>query len=298
MKTFDSPEDVNLRLVDYSGFKHAPLNGLLYSPKIAASPRRRFSIVTLHGGEGFAMGGINIWLAPYLASKGYTVIAPNKRNSGRFFYTSEFDHCQEDIASVLAYLETKLPYSQDVLVGHSMGAAEAVYYQAKTQDKKVLALVLMGAPLWPENIWQGRSEMKSRLNLAYDHLSDETPFFLDGDYSDGMYVTARHFVSYWSPDSNNNIRKWIGKVTVPILLVDGSKSLNVLCNPESSLQIQKLASSSPKVDCKIMQDTSHSFMVRPPLQGEHPKIHTWDREEENSRACRTGADGQSSRRSR
>ncbi len=43
------------------------------------------------------MSGINVWLAPYLASRGYTVFSPNKRNSGRLYHTSIFDWCEDDI---------------------------------------------------------------------------------------------------------------------------------------------------------------------------------------------------------
>ena len=252
-----------MKLVDYGGFKNwVPLNALLYSPNQGfqnGNGNRDFAIVTLHGGQGNAMGGINLWLAPYLATKGYTVIAPNKRNSGRYSYTSNFDWCEEDIKSVIDYLETKIHSKKVVLIGHSGGAAETIYYQGKTQDKRVIALVLMGTPLFPEDTWEGRDDEKGALELSLLHMNDEKPFFLDGCYSDGMYVTAEHFVSHWAPDSNNNTRKWIGKVSVPIFFIDGEKPLNILCNPQASLQLQKLASSSPRTECQIMEGISHGF---------------------------------------
>ena len=52
------------------------------------------------------MSGINIWLAPFLASKGYTTLALNKRNSGKLFYKSLFGWCKADISSAISFLET------------------------------------------------------------------------------------------------------------------------------------------------------------------------------------------------
>jgi pimeloyl-ACP methyl ester carboxylesterase len=178
MTPLDTPENVAVKIVDYgsdraSTKEHVVMpNALFYSPTLKSTTRDT-AIITLHGSEGYAMSGINVWLAPYIATKGYSVIAPNKRNSGKHFYKSLFDWCEEDIASIIDYLETCDDHFRKVtIIGHSLGAVEAVFYQGKTQDKRVVAMVLMGAPIWPEKIWN-----EDKLKLAQSHLEDETTFF-------------------------------------------------------------------------------------------------------------------------
>lgn len=62
-----------------------------------------------------------------------------------------FDWCEADLARLINYVEKILGFSQVVLIGHSLGATEAVYYKGKTSDRRVIALGLLGAPVWPRN---------------------------------------------------------------------------------------------------------------------------------------------------
>ena len=66
-------------LVDYCSEPNRRLNALLYKADGAYSRRRALGVISLRGSEGNAMNGINIWLAPFLASKGYTTLALNKK---------------------------------------------------------------------------------------------------------------------------------------------------------------------------------------------------------------------------
>lgn len=83
-----TPKRVNLRLIDYGSDERGLLNALLYEPNsVSRADSRQFAIITLHGSEGHAMSGINLWLSPYLATRGYSVVCPNKRNSVKSYYT-------------------------------------------------------------------------------------------------------------------------------------------------------------------------------------------------------------------
>ena len=75
----------------------------------------------------------------------------------------------------------------------------------------------------------------------------------------GMPVSAKHYVSYWGEGSNNDIRRWLGEVRVPILNVAHGIPLNELCNEYSSRQISELAAASPEVKTITVDGAPHSF---------------------------------------
>lgn len=230
-----------------------PLNGVLHEPGPADKTRRkkRSGIVALHGSEGSALSGINTWLAPFLALKGYLVLSANTRSSGSSYYLSIFDWCEDDLRHAVDFLEKDRAATNVVLIGHSLGAAEAVFYQGKTHDPRVKGLVLLGAPLWPRDVLD-----PGKLRLASKHLEDEG-YLMEAE--DGMPVSVEHYMSYWGPESNNDIRKWIGSVDVPILNIAHGLRINELCNEEASRKISTLAANSPKVTTIAISEVGHSF---------------------------------------
>lgn len=237
----------------------SPLEVVYSSPQLAALLYRanhrssdaggRPGIVTLHGSEGSAVTGINTWLAPRLADRGYTVLAPSKRNSGRSFFRSIFDWCLDDIGAALDFFEGSEGQARTVLIGHSLGAAECVYYQGKTHDRRVSALVLMGAPIWPRDIINPK-----KLRDAIQRAAGA------GREGGGSRVSASEsYISYWGECSNSDIRKWIRRVDVPILNIAHGEPLNELCNAESSSRVVMMATTSPSVTNVIIDKASHSF---------------------------------------
>jgi hypothetical protein len=66
---------VKLTLVEYGVSGKLRLNSLLREPDSAGGDGKKdkTGIITLHGSEGNAMSGINLWLAPYLATPGEAV---------------------------------------------------------------------------------------------------------------------------------------------------------------------------------------------------------------------------------
>ena len=139
-----------------------------------------------------------------------------------------------------------------MLIGHSLGSTEAIYYQGKTQDKRIVALGIVGPGVWPRDIIN-----KAKLDAAREHANDEPSYFIQSRNS--QLVSARHYLSYWLPGSNNDVRKWIGRVSVPLLVLGHSMRLNELCNAEASLKLSNLANNSPKVEFKIIDVAPHSF---------------------------------------
>ena len=245
------PSSVMASLVDYASTRDLWLNAILHKAIDSTQKGKGMGVITLHGSEGTAMSGINVWLAPHLASRGYTVLSTNKRNSGKGYYRSSFEWCLTDIAAAVRFLERTERLDRVVLIGHSLGAAEAAYYAGKTKDEHVKALVLLGAPLWQKAILN-----KDILSLAERHREDKKFLIDDGD---AMPASPEHYLSYWAPGSNNDIRKWIGKVNVPILNIGHAVRLNSLCNAKASRRVGELATGSPEVRTVIVKGASHSF---------------------------------------
>src|SRR5690606_40605454 len=77
-------------------------------------------------------------------SKGYRVIAHDRRGHGRSTQTdqgNEMDTYAADVAALAEALDLK----GAVHIGHSTGGGEAVHYVARSRPERVAGLVLIGA---------------------------------------------------------------------------------------------------------------------------------------------------------
>lgn len=88
----------------------------------------------------------------FFASKGYRVIAHDRRGHGRSSQVRDghdMDHYAADVAAVVEHLDLR----NAVHVGHSTGGGEAVRYTARHGSDRVAKLVLIGAvpPLMVKN---------------------------------------------------------------------------------------------------------------------------------------------------
>ncbi len=80
----------------------------------------------------------------FFASKGYRVIAHDRRGHGRSAQVSEghdMDRYAEDVAELVAHLDLR----DAVHIGHSTGGGEATRYVARHGGTRVAKLVLIGA---------------------------------------------------------------------------------------------------------------------------------------------------------
>ncbi|KQV73398.1 haloperoxidase [Rhizobium sp. Root1220] len=80
----------------------------------------------------------------FFLSKGYRVIAHDRRGHGRSAQVSDghdMDHYAADVAAVMAHLDVR----DAIHVGHSTGGGEAARYVAKYGEGRVAKLVLIGA---------------------------------------------------------------------------------------------------------------------------------------------------------
>ncbi len=136
------------------GLEHA---GILIQP--AQNSDSEVAILWVHG------AGANFYMQPYvllaraLAQHRYaTLIGNNRGRDFGFFLGFEneqpryagqgweyFDQSPYDIAGWINFL-SQLGFMRVILVGHSLGAPKAIYYQAQRQDERVLGVVSASAP--------------------------------------------------------------------------------------------------------------------------------------------------------
>ena len=80
----------------------------------------------------------------FFVSKGYRVIAHDRRGHGRSSQTSEGNDMNTyaaDVAALVAHLDLK----DAIHIGHSTGGGEALRYAARHGEGRVAKLVLIGA---------------------------------------------------------------------------------------------------------------------------------------------------------
>ncbi|WP_438754911.1 alpha/beta fold hydrolase [Pararhizobium sp. O133] len=142
----------------------------------------------------------------FFLSKGYRVVAHDRRGHGRSGQVSEghdMDHYASDVAAVVEHLDLR----NAVHVGHSTGGGEATRYTAKHGKGRVSKLVLIGAvpPIMiktaenpgglPVDIFDGfRAALAAnRSQFYYDVASG--PFY--GFNRDGVKVSEAMIQNWW-----------------------------------------------------------------------------------------------------
>lgn len=176
-----------------------------------------------------------------------------------------FQDCEKDIKGAIDAM-AKAGYRNIILMGHSTGCQKITYYQYKTRDSRVKALVLLG-PVDDYNLT--RKQLKRNFNKAVkvaNHMvktgkgSEITPEWISR-------LTARRFLSY--ADSSriesrlfnyDSSLKEFSTIVVPVLAVFGSKEEYVSTKSvKQCLGLLKERTSSERYDSLIIDGANHGF---------------------------------------
>jgi non-heme chloroperoxidase len=141
----------------------------------------------------------------FLASKGYRVIAHDRRGHGRSGQPSEGNHMDTYADDLAALLDT-LDIQDAMLVGHSTGGGEVAHYIGRHGTKRVSKAVLIGAvpPLMlkteanpgglPKDVFDGiRNGVAANRSQFYKDLA--MPFY--GYNRDGAKVSQGVIDEFW-----------------------------------------------------------------------------------------------------
>jgi pimeloyl-ACP methyl ester carboxylesterase len=176
------------------------------------------AIVMLHEG----LGSIALWKdVPHLIAErtGHDVIAYSRYGYGhsdRLAEPRDVGYMHHEALSVLPTLLTELGLSQPILLGHSDGASIALIY-AGSYPGSTSALILEAPHVFVEPL-SIRSIARAKAAFETSDLEEKL-----ARYHDDPRATFRGWNDIWLDPRffTWNIEPYVGKVDVPVLLVQG-----------------------------------------------------------------------------
>lgn len=263
------------KVVRFFAKDYVRLNGLLFSK----SGREKTCMIYIHGMAGSMINGISLALAKGAGkdmalfsfnNRGHDVVSSAWRIKGRNrkrvmagLHFERFEDSAYDIAGAIDAM-SRLGYRKFVLCGHSTGCQKAAYYQYKTRDRRICALVLLG-PCDDYNLNRVGLGRKYRKTLAecrklvHSRRGDSVP-------DDGMGYSAQRLDSLLDLDrvearlfNYNGDLKEFGSISTPILAVFGSMDRHRLMPVKRYLEILDVKSRSKRFRSLEMDGATHSF---------------------------------------
>lgn len=255
------------------------LHGLYYAPLHAS----RIAVVHLPGGPGAFYSAQDMGpLAESLTRRGYQFLSINLRTAGaNGLLYSKFDDYQRDIAAAMR-LATSRGASEVILLAHSLSSARAFYYVARTHDPLVKGLVVSGAITSPYEEAQMRFDDAKRAD--YDRfLATQRELVKTGqgrqlasyEWGPGriLELSAGTWVDlFGSPtDSNASTVKFASEITLPVLIVHGTKDPTAL--PANAERILAALTHCPKKDLVWIDGADHLFTAHAGVYAE--RVSAW-----------------------
>lgn len=262
------------RVIRFLTKDNVRLNGILYSKSSTKN-----CIVYLHGMGGSMISGISFGLAQNLGkdislfsfnNRGHDTVSSFSRFNGkkrkRFTAGLNFEKFEDSVYDISGAIDalSKLGYRKFVLCGSSTGCQKAAYYQYKTQDKRVSALVLLG-PADDYNLH------RKELGKRYGNLLAECKRLIKSGKSDAipdpaLGFSAQRLDSQLNPkrtearmfDYNGDLREF-GSIKAPVLAVFGSNEEFKLMPIKRYLELLDVRSNSVRFRGLIIDGAGHSF---------------------------------------
>ena len=220
---------------------------------VAAHPRgrRRTVLIWVHGlGSTFSSGqpliralsaGLNGAGIGYLKlnTRGHGVVTrAGKRLAGAAF--EHFGESVHDIRAPIA-LAIRSGYRRVILAGHSTGANKVLHYMARTRDRRVAGLVLLGpvSDVAGERKRIGRRELARRVAAAERIARRDPAALVPRAWG---FRSARRFVSLYRPGEAEDVfpyyradADWtaLRRVRVPLAVIIGSRDEYLDRRPEA-----------------------------------------------------------------
>jgi pimeloyl-ACP methyl ester carboxylesterase len=251
-------------LCEFTTADGQPLHGLLFSPDRSSDER---AILLVHGVGGTFYTHPYPQLAEALAGHGFTVLATNTRghdwvtrgpdgapSAGASFEV--ISDCLLDLDAGLACL-AEAGFGRFVVMGHSLGAVKAIYYQGHRRRSEVAAVVACSAPklFYSQRIQEqpdfAKNMARAQAMLAEGRGSDL--FAATAGSGPGLF-SARTYVDKYGPEEHTDLRRLAPSLGCPVLTIAGSAEFT----PSFVPYAQELAQLA-KGTCEILDGAPHSY---------------------------------------
>jgi pimeloyl-ACP methyl ester carboxylesterase len=235
------------------------------------------AVVWVHGltSTFYSMAALGVGRA--LAEAGITLITGNNRGhdfgalvrtrAGEFFLAGagweRFDESPRDVAGWLNVAEQR-GFGRIVLLGHSLGALKAIYYQTRRQDPRVAALIACSPPIKPDT---GPSDpgiytLAQRM-VAEGRGRDLLPW---EDGPPGFATVSAHtLVNRIEHNFRGFVlegdRPAIAELRCPLLAIYGTEEA-AIGGEEQLAQIRKLATAADSVTTHLIDGADHVYTGR------------------------------------
>jgi non-heme chloroperoxidase len=216
----------------------------------------------------------------FLGSRGYRVIAHDRRGHGRSGQTwdgNNMDRYADDLAALLNHLDVR----DAVLIGHSTGGGEVAHYIGRHGSKRVAKVVLIGAvpPIMlktsanpgglPMEVFDGiRSGVTQNRSQFYRDLA--VPFFnfnrpgaavaqgtIDSFWAQGMQGSIKAQFDCIAQFSELDYTEDVKKIDVPLLILHGDDDQIVPIDASARKTIHLV----PHATLKVYPGGSHGMAI-------------------------------------
>ncbi|MBI4144432.1 alpha/beta fold hydrolase [Candidatus Woesearchaeota archaeon] len=261
-------------LVEFSAADGILLHGFLEKPK----KRTNTCIIYIHGmGGNFYKHALVKKISKTAVSRNFAFFSMNTRGHDALAKSHSvkggkknigtnlevFEHCIRDIKGAINALK-KLGFSSFILAGHSTGCQKVTYYQYKTKDRRVKALVLL-APADDFNIQKKSSAKKfSKVVKLAEALVKKRKPEVVLDVFDGF--SAQRFLSIASPKrvesrlfNYDSKLKEFSSITVPVYACFGSKEEYATKPVKTLLSILARKTNSVFFTPVVVKNANHGF---------------------------------------
>lgn len=243
------------------------LKGTLFSPeKISKKPK----LVILIAGSGptnrngnSTIGGVNNslkFLAEGLTQNGITVFSYDKRGLNKVGNKTieeksvVFENFINDAKNVISYFKSQKKYSKIIIAGHSEGSLIGMVAAYKNADGYV-SIAGAGRPIdeiLSEQIAKNAPFLKEATDKGLAILKEGKTFenklpMLESLFRESIQPYMISWMKY-------NPQKELKKLQIPILIINGTKDLQV---PPSDAEL--LNKANPKSELKIIENMNHVF---------------------------------------
>ncbi len=243
------------------------IKGTLFSPE---KDIKQTKLVILIAGSGptnrngnSMAGGVNNslkFLAEGLAQNGIAVFSYDKRifaqmlNKTMDEKTLSFEDFINDAKDVIAYYKSQKKYSKIIIAGHSEGSLIGMAAANGTVDGYV-SLSGAGRPIdevISEQVVKNSPSMKEAVDKDFVLLKEGKTFENKNPLLASLFRESvqPYMISWIKYNPQNEIKK----LSIPILIINGTKDLQV---PPSDAEL--LNKANPKSELKIIENMNHIF---------------------------------------